>query len=216
MCIRDSYVDIHCVFPNWDADPDDPASYDFIPTDAYIQSILDTGCGVFYRLGASIEHGPKKYFIHPPADNLKWAKICAGIVRHYNHGWADGFHHGIRYWEIWNEPEGGAMWTGTRAQYFNLYATASKYLKAQFPEIMVGGYASCGFYAVTRPDADAFFQSFVPYAEQFLDFISAEQAPLDFFSWHLYSDNVQEFAAHADYVDALLARHGYALSLIHI
>ena len=32
--------------------------------------------------------GIKAYYIYPPADNLKWAKICEGIIKHYNYGWA--------------------------------------------------------------------------------------------------------------------------------
>ena len=59
--------------------------------------------------------------MHPPADAAKWAAICVGIIRHYNEGWANGFHHGIRYWEIWNEPENRpAMWTGTDEDYLAL------------------------------------------------------------------------------------------------
>ncbi|MBI4578450.1 MAG: hypothetical protein HY718_02035 [Planctomycetes bacterium] len=48
-------------------------------------------------------------------DFAKWAKICVNIIRHYNEGWADGFHYNIRYWEIWNEPNvGNSMRSGTR------------------------------------------------------------------------------------------------------
>ena len=35
----------------------------------------------------------------------------AATVRHYNRGWANGHEWGIRYWEIWNEPDGlDDMW----------------------------------------------------------------------------------------------------------
>lgn len=42
------YVDIHCVFPNFDADENDPASYNFKPTDYYLDSIIKAGTKVFY------------------------------------------------------------------------------------------------------------------------------------------------------------------------
>ena len=58
-------------------------------------------------------------------DFRKWTEICAGIVRHYNCGWANGFKFGIKYWEIWNEPENPPMWDGTRQEFFELYRTAS-------------------------------------------------------------------------------------------
>jgi xylan 1,4-beta-xylosidase len=97
-------VDIHVIFPDFLADPRLPQSYDFRRTDDYLRSILATGAKIVFRLGESIEHTKRKYHVHPPADPDKWADICLGIVRHYNDGWADGFRHDIRYWEIWNEP----------------------------------------------------------------------------------------------------------------
>ena len=109
------FVDIPCIFKNFDADPCDPASYDFAMTDMYIKAIVDVGTQVFYRLGVSIEHAPVKRNIYPPKDFEKWAVICEHIIRHYNEGWANGLHLGIEYWEIWNEPElgGHQCWTGT-------------------------------------------------------------------------------------------------------
>ncbi|MDY3070829.1 MAG: hypothetical protein SOW68_00980, partial [Eubacteriales bacterium] len=103
-----AFVDIPCIFRDFDADPDDPASYDFSQTDLYIQAILDVGAKPIYRLGVSIEHTPVKRFIYAPKDPEKWAAVCEHIVRHYNEGWKDGMHAGIEYWEIWNEPESGA------------------------------------------------------------------------------------------------------------
>lgn len=35
------FVDIHCIFPDFDADVDDPASYNFEPTDRFLQAIRD-------------------------------------------------------------------------------------------------------------------------------------------------------------------------------
>ena len=119
-------VDIPQIFPDFSKDPENPENYDFSRTDEYIKSILNTGAEIIYRLGTSIEHTLKKYFIHPPENFEKWARICIGVIKHYNQGWADGFHYNIKYWEIWNEPEyfpnaeraSCAMWTGTYEQYF--------------------------------------------------------------------------------------------------
>ena len=54
-------VDIYAVFPNFYADVNDPASYDFPVTDNYMKQITDCGSKVFYRLGSKIEHEVKKY-----------------------------------------------------------------------------------------------------------------------------------------------------------
>lgn len=136
------FVDVPCIFKDFDRDPADPSSYDFALTDLYIQAICDCGTQVFYRLGVSIEHAPLKRNVYAPKDAQKWARICEGIIRHYNEGWANGFHYNIQYWEIWNEPEGEgtwrkAMWVGSNEEYFNLYATTAKHLKSCFPYIKV-------------------------------------------------------------------------------
>ncbi|MBO5021618.1 MAG: hypothetical protein J6D52_13220, partial [Clostridia bacterium] len=47
-------VDITAVFPDFDADPYDPASYDFACTDHYSARIMEAGTEVFYRLGQKI------------------------------------------------------------------------------------------------------------------------------------------------------------------
>ena len=206
------FVDVPNVFPDFEADPDDPDSYDFAFTDAYLKGLTSSGLKIFYRLGVTIEnhYTVKAYRIHPPLDFDKWARICAGIIRHYNQGWAQGFHYGIAYWEIWNEPENPPMWTGTREQYFELYRVAANYLKAQFPRIKVGGYGGCGFYAVNRKSPSDFEKSFVSFFEAFLAYVTAPDtaAPLDFFSWHLYTTDPHEITVHAEYVSRTLLQHG--------
>ena len=52
-------VDVHRIFRNFDADPTDPASYDFECTDQCVADCFSTDCEVYYRLGSRIEHGKK-------------------------------------------------------------------------------------------------------------------------------------------------------------
>lgn len=204
------FVDIPCIFPDFAADPQDPAAYDFTLTDEYIAAIVAAGTQVFYRLGVSIEHASKKYNIYPPTDNQKWADICLGIIRHYNEGWANGYHYGIEYWEIWNEPENPPMWQGNMEQYFALYEIAACTIKSKYPALKVGGYASCGFYAITRESQTPFYQGFVTYFTDFLSFVRQKKLPLDFFSWHLYTTDVNEMVAHARYVRRTLDQFGFS------
>lgn len=206
------FVDVPNIFPDFDADPDEPSSYDFAFTDAYLKGLIASGVKIFYRLGVTIENNwrIKAYRIHPPPDFEKWARICAGIIRHYNEGWAGGFEYQIQYWEIWNEPENPPMWTGTREQYFEMYRVASNFLKSEFPSIKIGGYASCGFYASNRPAVDEFYKSFLTYFDAFLKYITSPEtsAPLDFFSWHLYTTDPREIGVHAKYAAEKLAEYG--------
>lgn len=203
------YVDIPNIFPNFDADENDPANYDFYMTDDYIAAIVRAGTKVVYRLGITIDWGYHKYHTMPPQDYGKWARICEHVIRHYNEGWANGYTWGITDWEIWNEPENPPMWSGTREEYFALYTVAAKHLKDCFPHLKIGGYGSCGFYAVTRDHVDDFFRSFVPYFTDFLDYITRHGAPLDFFSWHIYNDDPIEVLEHAKFVRKTLDEKGF-------
>ncbi len=55
-------IDIAAIFPNFDADVDNPASYDFPCTDKYVSKINSVGAEVFYRLGTKIEHATASSF----------------------------------------------------------------------------------------------------------------------------------------------------------
>ena len=217
------YVDVPNVFPDFDADENDPANYDFAFTDAYLAAVVAAGTKVYYRLGVTIENNffIKAYNIHPPKDFAKWARICEHIVRHCNEGWANGHHWNIEYWEIWNEPENPPMWTGTREQYFELYRVAANHLKSCFPKIKVGGYGGCGFYAVddAKSAQDAFKKSFVTWFEDFCKYVTdpKTRAPLDFYSWHMYicEKTPHRIVTHANYVRKTLDAAGLTKTESH-
>ena len=216
------FVDIENIFPDFDADETDPASYDFAFTDRLLEEMVKYGIEPFFRLGATIEnfHFLRAYHIYPPKDFHKWARICAGIVRHYNEGWAGGYHFGIRYWEIWNEPdntpdvEDNPMWKGTPEQFFEMYDITARHLKALFPSIRVGGYGSCGFYAI---NTDSFIRDahssprvgyFIDFMDRFLEYCQKNGTVLDFFSWHSYAD-VEDNVRYAAYARKKLEQYGY-------
>jgi len=205
-------VDHHAVFPNPEADPELPESYDFRLTDEYIEAVRQTGAEPIYRLGESIEHTTVKRHVHPPADMEKWAAVCVGIIRHYNEGWANGFHHNIRHWEIWNEPENRpAMWSGTDEDYLRLYRVAATAIKRRFPALKVGG-PSLG-------SSGSFDQGkFVPtaFATQFLEMCRKENVPLNFFSWHCYTSDPAELAARSHAIRRLLDSHGFTETESHL
>ncbi len=218
------YVDVANLFPHFEADPEDPASYEFPFTDHLLLALCEAGVKPFYRLGCSIEDdatriAPRRIF--PPQDPHKWAVICEHIIRHYNEGWAGGYHMGVEYWEIWNEPDNqpdplqNPMWRGSREEYYRLYEVAANHLKARFPHLKIGGYASCGFYEILNAEAkEANVSSrtgyFLEFFEGFLAYIKDPRhpAPLDFFSWHSYS-GVEENIRYAAYARERLDRYGF-------
>ena len=197
-------VDMQHVFGNLNSDPADPANYYFTATDDYIKTILDGGATVMYRLGASIEHSaPNTYFAKEPEDYEKTGEIFAGIVRHYNRGWGNGFHYNIEYWEIWNEPNiGQAMWDKDFNAYCRFYAAMAKRLKREFPEIKVGGPA------ISEYAADLL--------SQFIDYCRQEEAPLDFCSWHAYTDSLDDITASPAKVRRLLDERGFTGTELHL
>ena len=196
-------------------------SYDFAFTDWLLNAINNQGTKTFYRLGATIENQQKikAYNIYPPKDNLKWAKICEKIIAHYNEGWADGYRLGIEYWEIWNEPdnypdiEDNCMWKGSFEEYMELYKITAPYLKERFPYIKIGGYASCGFYNlfeesfVKNANSSSRTEYFIECFHKFMEFVKKNNLPLDFFSWHSYSD-VKKNIAYEKYVHEQLEKYG--------
>lgn len=196
-------IDVHAIFPNFDADVNDPESYDFPCTDKYISQIIEYGAEPFYRLGSKIEHGVKKYGTIMPKDFQKWAEICEHIIMHYTQGWANGFNYKIEYWEIWNEPDldpddstNKRCWSGTEVEFANMYMVAAKHLKSRFPHLKIGGPASCGDES---------------WMERFLQRITKnEKTPLDFLSWHWYWTEPTDVSIKASRIKRLMEKYGYA------
>jgi len=187
----DLAFDISVVFPNMKADPSNEASYDFGSTDLEIQGIVSVGAQILYRLGYSGGGGSSEVL----TDYAQFAEICKHIVMHYNQGWAKGFQYGIRYWEIWNEPNITTFWKGTSEQYFKLYDTVARTLKATDPEIRVGGPAAI----LGRV-----------FIMEFLEFCRTNKTPLDFLSWHIYPENQPYLVAEAALqIQDLLRMYGF-------
>jgi len=188
------FFDIDCIFPRMEADASSEASYNFSSTDPHVRAIKSIGADVFYRLGYSWG-GPNT----PPSDYEKLAEICKHIVMHYNQGWAKGFRYGIQYWEIWNEPNNKVFWTGTADQFYRLYDTIARILKTADPSIKVGGPAVAIQLAGTG------------FLDGFLQFCKLRNSPLDFVSWHIYTQGLgpQLIAAKAFEVQSLLNQHGF-------
>lgn len=225
------FVDICHIFPNFDADENLPESYDFAFTDVLIRELVKYGMEPFYRLGNSIENAAniKAYNVYPPKDFKKWARVAEHIIRHYNEGWADGYHYGIKYFEVWFEPDVdfdpdniAQTWHGTREEYFEFYDTVSKHLKDKFGDkILVGGYASIGFKdnEIWDPELLGVNPKYanknypwayrIDYAHKFLSFIKENNCPLDYFSWHAYTFNMDDLASRISYARRILDKYGF-------
>lgn len=198
---------VNRLFPDWSADPTLPASYNFKALDAVIAGIVASGAEVFFRLGRSDLSmiGVSNSNV-PPADFDKFAAIAQHIVMHYNQGWANGYTYDIRYWEIWNEPDFTPFWTGTAAQYYALYSKVSAAIKSVDATLKVGGPVTA-----THNDYRGMLKSF-------LNYVQANSAPLDFFSFHWYPQYVDPLDFYLLGVEyrALLDSYGMKSTELHL
>jgi hypothetical protein len=207
--------DMHCVFPLSHADPADPRNYVFGPTDDYLLSVKNVGANIKYRLGESAEmrpaSGTRRQFLNAPQNHEAWAEAALQIVKHYNDGWADGFHHGIKYWEIWNEPWAGSpqpgaptgFWNDTPEAFFRFYRTVALKLKTYDPSLKVGA-GLCG--ADWNED----------FSNSFLTFCRETNTPFDYHAWHQYGPHPAYVARHARNVRRQMDRHGFAHAELHM
>ena len=218
------FVDIPNLFPDFEADENDPANYRFAYTDSLVKALDKNGVEPFFRLGVSIENFAERGFppvnILPPKDFAKWARVCEHVIRHYTEGWADGFKMKITYWEIWNEPENhpdpekNPMWRGDWESYMRFYGTVAPYLKEKFPHLKIGGYGHCGFYAgvgsdhVAAANSSPRMEYFVECSHKFLAAARDNKWPLDFFSFHSYS-NPSEAMRQVRFADEHLSEYGF-------
>lgn len=115
----------------------------------------------------------------PPSDLAAWRRLVHETVRHVvaRYGLDE-----VRSWnfEVWNEPN-IPFWSGTQAQYFELYRTSVDAVKAVDAALRIGGPATANFV----PDRAT--GEYRPcWVEEFLAFCDRERLPVDFVSTHPY------------------------------
>ena len=215
--------DYYHIFPLPHLDAKDPANYVFGPTDYLLSRTRDElGHDIFYRLGTSIEHSGDKVHFNSliPEDFDKVAETFAGTIRHFNKGWANGHEWGIKYWEIWNEPDGvnnmwclpdgdgdrGATDPAAKADYgerskrrrdlfCRFFVTCLKRIKAEFPDVKVGGPALCSM-------SPGYFTALFEACKE------AGVAP-DFISWHHYTKDPESIMNAIERGRALCDQFGF-------
>jgi xylan 1,4-beta-xylosidase len=122
----------------------------------------------------ALASGPKTVFryrgnVTPPKDYKQWSTVIQALVTH----WIDRY--GLKevaewFFEVWNEPNLKAFWTGTQKEYFKLYQATALAIKRVDSSLKVGGPA-------TARDG---------WIEEFLEFCERGRVPVDFVSTHHY------------------------------
>lgn len=158
-------------------DIDGNPQYNFQYVDVLFDYILSINMKPFVELGfmpEALASGETTIFwwkgnVTPPKDYDKWADLIYNLVQHFTE------RYGVEevsswYFEVWNEPNLSAFWSGTQEEYFKLYKYAVKAIKSINKEYRVGGPATAG--AAWEPEM--------------IEFCENENIPIDFISTHSY------------------------------
>lgn len=133
----------------------DPGSqnptYDWKNVDTIYDSILSIGMRPFVEFSfmpKQLAAGDRTVFyyrgyINPPKDYEKWADLIRNCVQHWKEKY--GLEE-IKKWrfEVWNEPNLGGFWGGSKEEYFKTYDYAVEAVKSVDKELKVGGPATAG------------------------------------------------------------------------
>lgn len=179
----------------------------------YIDDLFDRMLAIGVRPFVELSFSPKtlasdantvfwwKANSSPPKDYAKWADLVGAFAQHciVRYGIDE-----VRQWyfEVWNEPDLHGFWSGTRSQYFELYAVSARALKAIDPTLRVGGPATSNFVAdgrfdgetqaishlvdVIRPEESEQLPWRPVWVQPFLEYCAAQKLPVDFISTHPY------------------------------
>jgi len=176
--------------------------YNFQYIDDLFDRMLANGARPFVELGFSpsamvTQKGSTGFWWKgngtPPNDYQKWSELVRRFLNHCIERYgADE----VRSWyfEVWNEPDLEGFFTGTQAQYFDLYKTTALTIKAVDPHLRVGGPATSNFH----PDPEVLKQAVAAHADlenlpwrptwlpEFFKYCAENHLPLDFLSTHPY------------------------------
>jgi xylan 1,4-beta-xylosidase len=154
--------------------------YSFFNVDQVFDFLLSIGVRPLVELSFMPEvlaSGARTVFsyqgnVTPPKDYKQWATLIERLVSHLAERYGK---REVSKWlfEVWNEPNLKAFWTGTQRDYFKLYRYTAEAIKKVSPSFNVGGPAT----------AES------EWIEEFVDFCERNRVPADFVSTHYYPND---------------------------
>lgn len=193
----DTRNDPTSLFPDWSADVDDPASYNFTATDQWIDAVHAIGAEVMFTVASSI---PRNKL---PAEDIEvYSRVVEHIVRHYAHGWAGGPAKPVRIYEFGDQPDFGPLhFAGEPREFYAMYRAFCEAVQRVDPSLTIGG-----------PSLAFSLEAGAPYREGFLSYVRENALPLDFFSFLWFTDGTRDpldYRYVARELRALLDEHGF-------
>jgi hypothetical protein len=169
--------------------------YHWDTLDKAIEAILATGAKPIMNICFK----PKALYpktddeIVDPTSYAEWEELIYQLVKHCNQ--VRKF--GIEYWEIGNEGDigepGGCPYKFTPQNYLRYYLHTVTAIRRADPNAKVGGPALANYRS--------------PIGDALIDFCGRGKAPLDFLSWHMYTNDPENLWRSIDRMKAKLARY---------
>lgn len=167
----------------------DRLTLSFSKLDAALDAVQASGAQPFISLGLTpLLLTPQGTVNDPPGNLSLWRELVRATVYHINI--RRGL--GVRYWEVWNEPNLLPFWSGTFEQYLDLYAETAAAVLSVDPNARIGGPAVAGHEY---------------WVEALIDRAATANLPLDFVSWHTYHIRPAMLTNQVALIRAALARH---------
>lgn len=171
--------------------------YSFHNIDVIFDFLLEIGMKPFIELGfmpSAIASGDKTCFLYkgnitPPKSYEQWYNLVNKFTNHVVNRY--GIEE-VRTWffEVWNEPNIGFFWSGSKEEYFKLYEYAASAVKDVDSLLKVGGPASA---------SNGWILDFVTFCKD-------NGVPVDFISTHNYptSDPLNSIGEESFDIEAIL------------
>jgi xylan 1,4-beta-xylosidase len=181
--LKPQHVRIDHIYDFYDVvsrDSNGNLKYDFSKLDLVVNDILSLGAKPYLSLSytpAAISSGNE---IDKPADFNEWSQVVKATIEHFsgrnNRAISDV------YYEVWNEPDLFGSWkTYGDKNYLTLYQASVAGANASLNVLpfKIGGPATTSLYK-------SWFDSFFTYATN-------NKLRVDFYSWHRYSKNIDDY-----------------------
>lgn len=164
-------------------------TFNWTKLDKIVQSITATGAIPMLALSYMPPAIASSDIISPPKNWNDWSLVVQKTIEHYS---GDLKIPNINY-EVWNEPDLFGSWkTYGEKNYLDLYrasAIGANNAKVSLP-FKIGGPATTAPYSA--------------WTRNFLSFVQKNNLRLDFFTWHRYSRNLNQFIQDKESVEQII------------
>ncbi|MBF0242751.1 MAG: hypothetical protein HQK64_09805 [Desulfamplus sp.] len=197
--------DMSEIYPDRTKNPLDLNSYNFKDSDTNYEAIVGADATIYFRLGDSYNNPtpPEK------SELSNWIEASINIIAHYYEGKWEGYNGKFEYVEIWNEPDNSHFWPNkSLIDFFVLFDATAKRIRQEFPDIKIGG---PGFTQNLNFNEDR-----KAILNDFLDYIKNNNTPIDFISFHEYTNEPSDITEATNSLKSTLKEKGFEGLSMHI